>query len=504
MKKGRFFLLLITTILSIACTSAPPRNSVPPPPPHTTGSIGTDEIVFALRSAERVKDITLRLSLYDRIIGISLESGRTGEGSAILAYASDLLRRNSGEAWFEEYSIVVAKSHLNLGEVRESERLLQESLLRIKTLRNDRRKRFLLEEIIGIGLTGGPDFQPLLRTTIDTILVLDDPGIKTELLIESARRFFGRGLIKDTRDLLQLTLSQIGSLESPWDKADIFSRIALVYHGLKDNRRLREYAGRAAAEIDAVQVIIRTEEEASRVGTTAENLLRLDFVSDAVRVAETIEYPWLLAETLCRMGIARPWEDFIDRAFETAAAIADNERRLTTLFQLDLLLVEAGQADAVAGNIPLREAELSALPALSVSDGFLSRLARLHSAAGDRAAATETARRIRDSYNRASALIAIARNAVEKGDSASGFGLLEESLALAETSEGSRDRILRDISDVYLLAGLPSRAAFTASGITGAYPFAAASAEISRYLLTSGKGLDAETRSLLEAVLNRV
>jgi tetratricopeptide (TPR) repeat protein len=442
-----------------------------------------------------VTDDFLRFSLLDRIIDTAAEADLNREASEILSFADGILRRNSGREWFEEYSIVSAKRRLVLGKPAEAERLLSESLERIQALADNRRKRFLLEEMIGTCLLGGELFQPLLRRTIDAVLVLDDPLVKTELLAESAKRLFGRGLVKDTQDLLQLTLSQVGSLGSPWDKAVIFSRIALVYRSLKTETRVREYAARAVREIESVQVIIRTEQEAAQVGTVAENLARLSLAGDAFRVAETIEYPWIFAETLCRMGIIAG-DNFIDRAYEAAAAIADDARRLSTLFQLDLLLVEAGRAGDVEGSLVLREAELSSVRSLSAAESYVSRLARLYAAAGDTDSALAQARTLRDGYNRAAALIGISRTLLEKRKIPEAYAILDESYSLAETASRSRDRLFQDISGFYLAAGDHPRAAAAAMRITEPYPFAAAVADISRYLLRSGERLDAESRRL--------
>jgi hypothetical protein len=395
--------------------------------------------------------------------------------------------------------------------VREATALLREKLLRITQLENDMRKRLLFEEIIGICLSGGESFLPLLRQTIDAALVLDDPGMKTEILVESAARFFSRGLVKDTQDLLQLTLSQVGSLESPWDQAQIYSRIALVYQDLKNERRAKEYSDRAAAEIDAMQVIIRTQEEAAKVGLTAENLLRLTSAETALRVATTIEYPWILAETLCRMAIYSKAKNdqLLDRAYETASSISNNARRLSTLFQLDFLVVEAGRIKDVRDSLPLRDAELAMIPGLAV-DSYTSRLARLYLSVGDTGAAVKTAARIRDAYSRTGILIAAARMYMESAagrkdgrDAAAALTLLEESHALAQNAGQSRDRILQEISGAYLAAADTRGAVTTAAGIMEPYSFATAAADIVRYFLVKNEQLDPESLRTLEDVLAR-
>ena len=484
---------LLAALLAAACASSPKTPS--PPLPHLSGKILVEELVTALRAADRVRDDALRFSLLDRIFRIAVDAGLKREAREILGLADAVLKRNAGREWYEEYGIVAAKRRLDLDEPGEALRRLSESLGRIRTFPEERRKKFLLAEIIDACLLGGEPFQPLLRDVIDTVLVMDSPEAKTELLSESARRLCGLGLIKDTQELLQLTLSQVGSVGSPWDKALVYSRVSLVYRALKNEVRVREYASRAAAEIESVQVVSRTDREAAVVGKAAETLAGLGLFPEALRVADTIEYPWILAETLCRMGLAGR-DGLIDRAFAAAAAIADEGRRLSTLFQLDLLLVEAGRAADIAGNLPLREAELASARSLSAADGLVSRLARLYLETGDTDAALVQARSLRDGYNRASALIGIARVMGEKGRAAEAYAILDECAALAKGQNRSRDRLFQDIAGAYLDAGDFPRAAAAAMEIAEPYPFAVTVAETARSLLRSGKRLDAESRRL--------
>jgi hypothetical protein len=501
MKFFRFFLpaLILPALLFFGCKSPPDTKAVLAPP-YKRNLIRSDYLVLALRAADRITDATRNLSLYDRILEIAITAKQTGDASVLLAYTSEILEQHSKEEWFEEYSTALTRRYLNLGKAQEAARLLNAKLLRITNLGNTLRKRLLFEEIIDICLLGGEAFLPLLRQTIDAALVLDDPLIKTEILVESARRFLTRGFIRDTQDLLQLTLSQIGSLESPWDQAEIYSRIALVYKGLKNERRAQDYAGRAVNEIDAVQVITRTEGDAAKVGLTAENLLRLSAAENAFRVAATIEYPWILAETFCRMAILTGNDNLLDRAYETASSITSSARRVSTLFQLDFLLVEAGKVEEIKDNLPLRDIELSLLPALAV-DSFTSRLARLYLAAGDTRSAVDTAGRIKDIYNRVSLFIAIARNNLEKGNTQGGFALLEESFDLAQFAGQSRDRILQDISNAYLTGGDTRRAILTAAEISDPYSFALALTDLVRYFLEAGESLDAGSLEILENTL---
>ncbi|MDR1932387.1 MAG: hypothetical protein LBQ57_06130 [Spirochaetales bacterium] len=496
-----FYTLLAAAFFLISCESSP-KAKPSPVPPHTDGRIKSGPLVFALRAADRIPDPARRLSLYDRILEIATSAGLTADAVTLLAYISEVLELHNAALWFEEYSTALTRRYINLGMLKEAAVLLGEKLLRITQLENDMRKRLLFEEIIDICLAGGENFLSLLRQTIDAALILDDPVIKTEILAQSAARFFSRGLLKDTQDLLQLTLSQIGSMESPWDQAEIYSRIALVYQGLKNERRAKEYSGRAAAEIDAMQVIVRTQEEAAKVGRTAENLLRVSSADTALRVAMTIEYPWILAETLCRMALYAKDEQLLDRAYETAAAIANNARRLSTLFQLDFLLVEAGRIKDVQNSLPLRDAELTMIPALAV-DSYTSRLARLYLSVGDTDPAVKTASKIRDAYSRTSILISAAKLQMEKGRTEEGRALLSESGALAQMAGQSRDRILQDIFSAYLAAGNTQEAAATAAGISEPYSFAAAATDLVRYFLAKNEEPDPDALLTLENVLTR-
>jgi tetratricopeptide (TPR) repeat protein len=444
-----------------------------------------------------------QLFLYDRILETAIRGGLERDASVLLAYISEVLQIYASEEWFEEYSTALSRRYLNLGMTGEALALLQEKLARISKLQNDLRKRLLFEEIIDIGLAGDESFLPLLRQTIDAILILDDPGMKTEILTESAARFLRRGLLKDSQELLQLCLSQIGSLESPWDQAQIYSRIALVYQQMKNERRATEYANKASAEIDAMQVLMRSQEEAAKVGLTAENLLRLTTAETALRIAMTIEYPWTLAETLCRMAVLSKNDQLLDQAYATAAAISNNARRLSTLFQLDFIMAEAKRIKDVERNLPLREAELSTIPSLAV-DSYTSRLARLYLAVGDSASAVKTASRIRDAYSKTGIIIAAARLQFEKGRTQDGLTLIDESFSLAATSGQMRDRILQEICAAYLSAESIEKAAAAAAGMADPYAFAAATADIIRYFLEKTPPATGEILRTLETALEKM
>jgi hypothetical protein len=493
--------LLVAAFICINCESTPGKKSLPPPP-YTNGRIESNYLALALRAADRAPDAVRRLFLYDRILETATRAGLNKDAAVLLAYIGEVLQAYTSEEWFEEYSTALTRRYINLGMRGEAAALLREKIVHISKFQNDLRKRLLFEEIIDICLAGDESFLPLLRQTIDAVLVLDDPGMKTGILAESAARFFRRGLIKDSQELLQLTLSQIGSLESPWDQAQIYSRVALVYQEMKNERRAREYANRATAEIDAMQVIIRTQEEAAKVGLTAENLLRLTTAENALRVAMTIEYPWTLAETLCRMAVVSKNDNLLDQAYETAASIPNNARRLSTLFQLDFIMVEAARIEEVQRNLPLRDAELSTIPSLAV-DSYTSRLARLYLAAGDSDSAVKTASRVRDVYSRTSIIIAAARLQFEKGNIRDGFLLLEGSASLAMSAGQAKDRILQEISAAYLAAGDTIKAAGATAGISDPYVFAAATADFVRYCLEKTPGNTEEIFQILETALER-
>ncbi|MDR1627087.1 MAG: hypothetical protein LBT33_11170 [Spirochaetia bacterium] len=495
------FVLFLAALAFTNCESGPKEKSLPPPP-HTRGAIESDYLVLALRAADRTPDAVRKFFLYDSILETATEAGLDTDAAVLLAYISEVLEAYEAEEWFEEYSTALTRRYLNLAMNREAIALLQEKLTRIPKLQNDLRKRLLFEEIIDICLGGDEGFLPLLRQTIDAALVLDDPGMKTDILAESAARFFSRGLLKDAQELLQLTLSQVGSLESPWDQAQIYSRIALVYQNMKNERRAREYANRASAEIDAMQVIIRTQEEAAKVGLTAENLLRLTTAETALRIAMTIEYPWILAETLCRMAVFLKDDRLLDQAYGTAAAIPNNARRLSTLFQLDFIMVEAKKITEVRRNLPLRDAELSTIPSLAV-DSYTSRLARLYLAAGDSASAIKTAARIRDAYSKTGIIIAAARLHLEEGRAQDGFALLDESFSLAINAGQSRDRILQEISAAYLGAGDMEKAVRAAARISDPYVFAIATTDFIQHFLENPPQNSEGLMQILETALEK-
>ncbi|MCL1818541.1 MAG: hypothetical protein FWG35_06385, partial [Spirochaetaceae bacterium] len=371
---------------------------------------------------------------------------------------------------------------------------------RIPQLRNDMRKTLLFEEIIDICFAGGESFLPLMRQTLNAVLILDDSGMKTELLVKSAARFLRQGLVKDSQDLLQLALSQIGSMDNPWDKAEIYSRIGLVYQGLRNERRTREYAQRAAAEIDEVQVIVRTQEDAAKVGLVAENIQRLGFPQEALHMVSTIEYPWIAAETLCRMGLSSKNDALLDRAYETASSISNDARRVSTLFQLDFLMAEAQRIRDVEGSLVLREAELSLIPALAV-DSYTSRLARLYLAAGNPSAAVETSGRLRDAYSHSAILLSAALLYLEAGKPEAAEELREESRLLAAAAGQSRSRILLDVCEAYLAAADIHRAIASAAEITDTYSFASAAANLARYFFEKKTEPAPEDLITLETVL---
>jgi tetratricopeptide (TPR) repeat protein len=415
---------------------------------------------------------------------------------------SEVLARHSDEEWSEEYSTALTRRYLNLGDSEKAMQLLTEKLERIRNLENTVRKRLLFEEIIDICISGGEAFLPLLRHTMDAVLVLEDPSIKTQLLAESTRRFFNKGFIRDTQNLLQLTLSQVGSIESPWEQAEIYSRIALIYNDMKNERRAREYAEKAISEITQETAPPQGEEAAVKLGLTAENLLRLGFGQKALQITSLIEYLWIRAETLCRMAIASSNDSLIDRAYETASGVSSAIRRMTTLFQLDFLLAEAGLAGEVRHNLPLRSAEIAALPVLS-ADSFTSRLARLYLVLGDADNSEKTAGRIRDAYSRAAILVQLARYNEEKKRPQKSEALLEESITLARSAGQARDRILQDVADVYMYKKDTARAVITAAEIEEPYSFALTTAELVRYLLETKTPLDEETFTLMEKNLYR-
>jgi hypothetical protein len=419
-----------------------------------------------------------------------------------------LLQLNSDREWFDDFVIVLARRYIQFRGFKQAEALLRQSLKRIETFREGHRKRLLFEEIISTCLTGGEIFLPLLRQTVDAVLVLDETDVKTELLIESARRFFDAGFIKDTNDLVQLTLSQVGSLASPWERAEIYSRVALVYRQLKDERRTREYALKSAEEIASNRAAGLSEAEAAKVGAAAKNLYRLAFVSEALETLGAVEYPSLLAETLGVIGILSRKQisgiieyDLVDRAFEVAASIPDDVPRLTALFQLDLLLVENGETQEILSHFLLREAELSVLRPVPELDGLISRLARLYSITGEREDAVRMALTIRDTYNRVSTLIEIAKTVVRDGKIDDGFLLLDESSRLSFELDHSRDRLFHDLCSAYLLGGNLESAVNSAVNITEPYSFAAAVTDIMKYLFEKSLPFDDAIRLRLEKVL---
>jgi hypothetical protein len=477
-------------------------------PPYKTGKVRTASLILSLKAADRVRDDSSRFFLYDRIIGVCLEAGLEKEGAEVLSYTAKVLQLNSDRDWFDDFIIVLARRYIQFRGFKQAENLLRQTLKRIETFRESRRKLLLFEEIISTCLIGGELFLPLLRQTVDAVLVLDETDIKTELLIESARRFFDVGFIKDTNDLVQLTLSQVGSLGSPWEKAEIYSRVALVYRLLKDERRTREYVLKAVGEIDGKRASGLSVTDAARIGSTAKNLYSLAFVPEALNTLESVEYPFLRAETLGAIGTMSRKQtsgnieyDLVDRAFEVAASITEDVPRLTALFQLDLLLLESGETGETLSHFPLREAELSVLRPVPELDGLTARLARLYSLAGETEDAVRIAMTIRDAYNQVSTLIEIAITAVREGKLDIGFPLLDECFRLSLDAETSRSRLFQDLCSAYLLGGKLEAAVDSAVNITEPYSYAAALTEIMKYHFEKVLPFEDDIRLRLEKVL---
>ncbi len=490
-------------ILMGACAGGPKTKELPLVPPHRNGTVTFEPIVFALSAAEKVKDDGLKLSLLDRIAELCAKTGLKREGLAILSYATQLFQRRNNRYQYEELGIAFAKRYIELGSPQAAERLLNQGLDHAESLDEEVRKKFVFEEIILTGLSGGEEFVPLLKKTVDSVLVLDDATLKTDLLMESAAKFFDAGRLKDSSDLIQLTLSQIGSLEDPWNKAEIFSRLGVLYRKQKNETRVKEYVRKAMSSLDAGMKSRVSEQDGMKIAAVATNLFRISFADEGLKALDRIPQPWTAAETLEKFGLdsleagdTSKYEYYVDRAFETAAAIPDDAKRLSTLFLLDSVLVEKGHAYDTMAHFPLREAELFALGNLPGWDDLAYRLSRLYLLTGDLDSGLRVVRRIRDPYNRVAALVSSARDAIRDGKVGDGQSLLEESLNLISGVDRSRDRLFREISSVYLELDEPIRALHAASAITDAYPLGAAISDIVKHYLSSGRPMDEEAKVL--------
>ena len=501
-----FWLPLGLAFLLGSCAGGPKTREAPLVPPHLSGAVTNEPLVYALRALERVKDDGLKLSLLDRTAEVCLQTGLRNEGLAVLSYASQLFQRKNSQYQFEELGIAFAKRYLEFGLPQSADRLLLQGLEHADALGEEVRKRFVFEEIIGTGLAGGEPFLLLLKRAVDSVLVLDDAALKTDLLMESAMRFYEAGRLKDSRDLIQLTLSQVGSLDDPVSKAEIYSRLALLYKKFKEEPRVEEYARKTLNSLKVERRSPLTEQEAGKVAAVAANLFRASYVDEAVKVLESLPQLWIYAEALERLGLEafsvgeeNQFEEYVDRAFESAAAIADNAKRLSTLFLLDSLLVEQGQAVDTWTHFPLREAELFAFANLPEWDDLAFRLARLYLLTGDLEAAERILNQIREPYNKAAALVSAARElAVRKGKTGEAPVLLQEARALMPRVDRSKDRLFREMASVYLLIEEPRLALEAAAAIVDPYPLAIAVSDIAKYFLAPNRGLDEDSRLRLK------
>lgn len=236
-------------------------------------------LALAARTLEQVGDLRERSRLANLIADAYISQQAPADAGVLLDYASGLAPFTAVSPSSISAAAHTARLYAELGRTDDALLLLENELERALTIANNRERGNAIDAVIAAAFSVGEDSFELLGRAAESLFVLEDVGVRAELLISTALRYHVAGNRATMNALVQQAIPAAGSIANPWQRAAAISELAAAYEAL----------GNRDAAIGAIDEAI---EEIRRAGNgpapAADSEYLLQVVDNVVRMAQTL------------------------------------------------------------------------------------------------------------------------------------------------------------------------------------------------------------------------
>ncbi len=474
---------LVLTLLA-ACATSPPAPKISPLDVAGLSSLGTP-LSEALVAAEQITDPRSRVFAYTRISQGYVDTGDPASALKLLDRTMLTVHADNIGAEIPDVLAEVADIYVKANAADRAVPILQEALVDAQRLTDPFNRGVVLERIVDSCIDAGAPAYATLRSALQAIYVIEDLWTRATVLTDTAARYQDRMPNPSVDVLLQQAIPAAGSIANPWLKSLALTDIALRFKAAGSSDSADYYATRAYDEINSVQVLRRTEDDAGRVVTTAENLAKLGMATQAVQVLSTIEFPYLRSEGLSAIALLVAGDGEQSHALQLCSEAIDVAQKEPLAYRRGLAL---GRAALVYGEINQDRLALATAAAAeetvhSITDvveqsSVLEPAAEVQMRWGDPTTGISLLNRVGDIYARASALTDLAGKLMDAGLPPLAAKAASAAESLAPDAPYLRQNLYRSIAHVQIRLGDYGAAVALIAKITDPYTLAITLADL--------------------------
>ncbi len=482
----RSLIVSLLVSMALACATAPAEAPGELPSFRFRG-FGDDEssLYLSLRAADHVDDTFARLAVYSRVAeGYSL-AGRWDESLAVLEHLDRSARVVGSADARAEIQIDMARRYLANDEVEIANELLDAALRVSDDIESDWNRGVIIEGIIEACFEGGEETFAVLQRAVNRTLVIDDLWTRVSILTNTARRYQRAGLGQSVNAMVQQTIPAAGSLENPWQRALAFTEIALISRETGDQRTAATNTRRAISELEAIEVLALSEDDARLLIRVAANLAELDRHDDAVAALQQIPFHHLHAQGLAEVGSVYARQGSRSSAFVTLSqAVREGEqspdpfRRAEVYADVATRYLAIGELQLAALNADFARSAAAELEDEYQRSAVYERILRVYIEEGEVELVRELAENLEEHYLRSELLISAAQQLAAADRNAQAVESLERALTAAGASDFLQDTLLRRVATAFAEIGDTRRGLEVVQRIESAHGISRALADI--------------------------
>lgn len=322
-------------------------------------------LALAARTLEQIGDVRERTEIANLIADAYISQDAPGDAGLLLDYATGLAPFTAASAASIGEAARTAWLYAELGRTDDALTVLNGELERALTISDNRERGAALDAVIAAAFRVGEDAFELLGRAAESLFVLEDLGVRAQLLVSTALRYHGAGNRATMNALIQQAIPAAGSIPNPWQRAAAISELAAAYEALGN----RDAALGAIDE--AIEEIRRTgngpapQADTEYLLRVVDNVVRMAQTLSAVELVERLQQPQQRARGLSAVATGYGRQDarsaayiFFSRAVREASlvdapldrvrAMVDVAHGYLLVGDADLAVIQANGASSVA------------------------------------------------------------------------------------------------------------------------------------------------------------
>ncbi len=424
-----------------------------------------------------------------------------------LNLALELARENYTGNRLAEVLVELSRLYTEAGIISQSLVLLQSALDEARREQDSQIRGPLVQEVITACFAIGTEAIELLRQAVQQIYIIEDYRLRSELLLDTARRYQESGEGQRSATLLQQAIPAAGSIAEPLPRARVFSQLGLRLANAGEQRLSQVYSRKAVEEIDRLAAspggasLFGNQRSDDLLSDTLINLARSGLAADALRLNILIGNSRLrlgaLLETARRFyadGQFLQADLVFGRIFTALEADAPADLVISVLLSLGQIYYERGDQFSADLYISAVDPYFAELENQLLQDSLLSETSLAYARIGQPEEGARRSAQIVDGLYASRAYIGLSDIIIEEWlrnnrESAEQARIASEYLANAASvsldSQSIADSAFADIAVQYARLGEISEALAAVRRIENPFPAALGLARIQAYVVIS-------------------